>query len=188
MSSYEASRLPSYAGVSGWNAVLPERPVGDKLDHTATADIVIIGAGFAGLSAARRLLLSDPTLDIVIVEAGALAQGSAGRNSGFMIDIPHDLASDDYAGQSVDKDREQLDMNRSAISFAREAAETHEFGTAGIKHGSTKLVRFSCFAGKTYRRAVHVQLFPVLVDTLTGIVIGSQVMRDIDHEPGVSAG
>lgn len=130
MTSYQASRLPSYAGVSGWNGILPERPAGTALDHTATADITIIGAGFAGLSAARRLLLIDPKLDIAIVEAGSLAQGSAGRNSGFMIDIPHDLASDDYAGDSLDNDRRQLQLNQAAINFAREAAEIHQFGTA----------------------------------------------------------
>lgn len=109
---------------------MPERPPGNSLDHSTTADIVIIGAGFAGLSAARRLLLIDPGLDIAIVEAGNLAQGSAGRNSGFMIDIPHDLASDDYAGGSLDNDRQQLQMNRAAIGFARRAAEEFDFGSS----------------------------------------------------------
>ena len=130
MTNYQASRLPSYAGTSGWNGVLPKRSVGQPLNQVTTADIVIIGAGFAGLSAARRLLINDATLDIAIVEAGELAQGSAGRNSGFMIDIPHDLASDDYAGDSLDNDRLQLEMNRSAIGFARAAAEENEFGTS----------------------------------------------------------
>ncbi len=132
VSSYQAKRLPSYAGISGWNGILPGRAAGNPLQQSSTADIVIIGAGFAGLSAARRLLLNDSTLDIAIVEAGELAQGSAGRNSGFMIDIPHDLASDDYAGESLENDRQQLQMNRAAISFASTAAEEHAFSRSAF--------------------------------------------------------
>lgn len=132
VSNYQAKRLPSYAGISGWNGVLPARAAGSPLQQSTTADIVIIGAGFAGLSAARRLLLNEPTLDIAIVEAGELAQGSAGRNSGFMIDIPHDLASDDYAGESLEKDRQQLQMNRAAIKFASTAATEHGFSKSAF--------------------------------------------------------
>ena len=132
VTSYQAKRLPSYAGISGWNGVLPERSAGEPLQQSTTADIGLIGAGFAGLSAARRLLLGDPTLDIAIVEAGELAQGSAGRNSGFMIDIPHDLASDDYAGESLEKDRQQLQMNRAAINFATAAAEENGFSRSAF--------------------------------------------------------
>jgi glycine/D-amino acid oxidase-like deaminating enzyme len=39
-----------------------------------------------------------------------------------MIDLPHDLASDNYSG-SNDSDRQVIGMNRAAIAFAAEAAE-----------------------------------------------------------------
>ena len=32
------------------------------------------------------------------VDVAVIGDGPAGRNSGFMIDLPHDLASDDYGG------------------------------------------------------------------------------------------
>lgn len=121
-SAYMARRLPVYPGPPGWDRILPERQSCPSLQQHTSADIVIIGAGFAGLSAARRLVQRDTGARIAVLEAGRLAQGSAGRNSGFMIDIPHELASDDYAGQSLDKDREQIRLNRVAIGFAREAA------------------------------------------------------------------
>ena len=125
-SGYRAQRLPRYPGPAGWNEILPERRACPPLQEQASADIAIIGAGFAGLSAARRLLQRDDTLRIAILEAGQLAQGSAGRNSGFMIDIPHELSSEDYAGQSREKDLEQIRLNRVAIDFAREMAEDYE--------------------------------------------------------------
>ena len=122
-SGYRAQRLPRYPGPAGWNEILPERSPCPPLQEHATADIAIVGAGFAGLSAARRLLQHDDTLHIAVLEAGQLAQGSAGRNSGFMIDVPHELSSEDYAGQSTENDLEQIRLNRAAIAFAREAAE-----------------------------------------------------------------
>ena len=39
-----------------------------------------------------------------------------------MIDLPHDLASDDYGGQ-VENDRETITQNRYAINFAKETVE-----------------------------------------------------------------
>ena len=94
------------------------------LDEDLTADFVIVGGGFAGLSAARRILHLEPGARVTVIEAGRIAEGAAGRNSGFMIDLPHDLASDDYAGGG--DDRKMIDLNRQAISFARAAVKDYQ--------------------------------------------------------------
>lgn len=44
-----------------------------------------------------------------------------GRNSGFMIDLPHVLTSGDYTGESV-REQEDTRASRAAIRFAIEAA------------------------------------------------------------------
>ena len=54
-----------------------------------------------------------------------MADGPAGRNSGFMIDLPHDLASSDYGG-AVTHDTVLTEDNRHAISFAAEMAAEFE--------------------------------------------------------------
>ena len=129
MTQITARRLPRQTGPAGWNAILPAAPPARPIDADATADIVIIGAGFAGLSAARRLLQLRPDIRIVMLEAGRAGEGAAGRNSGFMIDLPHDLQSDDYAGHGGgDNDRLMTRLNRSAIAFA--AAAVQEYGIA----------------------------------------------------------
>ncbi|WP_306432347.1 FAD-binding oxidoreductase [Tropicibacter sp. Alg240-R139] len=87
-----------------------------------TVDITVIGGGFTGLSTARRLHQLDPNLKIALVEAGRFADSSAGRNSGFMIDLPHDLSSDNYAGDGPEVDRAEIALNRQAIGFAKEVA------------------------------------------------------------------
>ena len=109
-------------GPSAWNELLPHRKTLPSLSGNLTSDWLIVGAGFAGLSAARRVQKEAPNDRIIILDAQALASGPAGRNSGFMIDLPHDLASDDYGGQ-LENDRQTIKQNRFAIKFAKETVE-----------------------------------------------------------------
>ncbi|EYD77281.1 Oxidoreductase [Rubellimicrobium mesophilum DSM 19309] len=111
------------------------------LDGDVTADFALVGGGFAGLSAARRLAQLNPGARIVVLEAGRLAEGASGRNSGFMIDLPHDLSSDDYSGHGPEADRAMIGLNRQAIAFAREAVERYDidrnfFDPAGKVNGA----------------------------------------------------
>ncbi|MEL6205515.1 MAG: FAD-binding oxidoreductase [Pseudomonadota bacterium] len=124
MTRYTARRVPVHAGPAAWNAILGPQPPAQPLEGRRTADVVIVGAGFAGLSAARRVTQLQPDAQVAIIEAGQVAEGAAGRNSGFMIDLPHDLASQDYAGAG--DDRAQIQLNRQAIAFAQSAAEEYE--------------------------------------------------------------
>lgn len=118
-----ARRLPVQQGPAAWNEILGPQAPPESLDGDQTADFVIVGGGFAGLSAARRLTQLQPGARILLLEAGRIAEGAAGRNSGFMIDLPHDLASDDYAGSG--DDRALIALNRQAIAFGRAAVEDY---------------------------------------------------------------
>ena len=100
-----ARRLPVHRGPAAWNAILGPEVTGQSapvvLSEDKTADFVVVGAGFAGLSAARRLTQLHPGARIVVLDAGRIAEGAAGRNSGFMIDLPHDLASSNPMGTTM---------------------------------------------------------------------------------------
>lgn len=141
MSVHIAQRLPVHRGPAAWNALLPKQEPPDILDAPITADFAIIGAGFAGLSAARRLRELNPEARIVVLEAGRLAEGASGRNSGFMIDLPHELTSEDYAGNGAERDRQMISFNRMAIGFAAETVEDYginpaHFDRAGKVNGA----------------------------------------------------
>lgn len=119
-------RLPVENGVSGWEVISQRAFPILTLEGDLTADWLIVGAGFAGLSAARRLTQLRPDDRIVILEAGEIGKGTSGRNSGFMIDVPHSLSSSEYSSGGVDQAQLEMAQNRAAIAFAGEAAV--EFG------------------------------------------------------------
>lgn len=123
MTRHQARRTPMHRGPAAWSAILPGQPAPVPLPGDLTVDVAIIGGGFAGLAAARRLRELDPGLKVAVLEASRLAEGASGRNSGFMIDLPHDLTSDDYAGHG--DDRAMIALNRHAIAFARGAVEDY---------------------------------------------------------------
>ena len=85
--------LPEDDKTNGWSAILPHRQPRRALDKHIRADWLVIGAGFAGLAAARQLALNRPDDQIALVEAHEVAEGASGRNSGFAIDLPHNVGS-----------------------------------------------------------------------------------------------
>ena len=120
----KVARLPKDPGPAAWNRLLPDADPATPLEENITADWLIIGAGFAGLAAAHRLSKQAPGDRIVVLDAVRVGDGPAGRNSGFMIDLPHDLTSADYAG-ALESDKAQTQDNRLGIAHAREMAQEY---------------------------------------------------------------
>ncbi len=120
----KVARLPRDPGPAGWNRLLPNAEPPTPLEGKITADWLVIGAGFAGLAAAHRLSKHAPGDRIVVLDAVRVGDGPAGRNSGFMIDLPHDLTSDDYGG-ALDADLAQTQDNRRGIDHAREMVQEY---------------------------------------------------------------
>jgi glycine/D-amino acid oxidase-like deaminating enzyme len=139
MMSFSAVRTPRDLAGSGWYQLLPPPPPARQLEDDLHADWIIIGGGFAGLSAARRLTQLRGGDRIVLLEAQRIGWGAAGRNSGFMIDLPHDLNSETY-GSGLDEDLTQIRLNRAAIAFARDAVGEfglgEHFSACGKYHGA----------------------------------------------------
>ena len=140
MNARTAVRTPADASISGWYAILPDPAPARELDADITADWVIVGAGFAGLAAAHRLAARCPGDRIVLLDAQRVGWGAAGRNSGFMIDLPHELNSDNYAG-GADEDSRKIARNRAGITAMKEAVEAYglhdHFNPCGKLHGAT---------------------------------------------------
>ncbi|MED5403523.1 MAG: FAD-binding oxidoreductase [SAR324 cluster bacterium] len=80
------SALPKNDEGCGWIKQLPPRRARPALSGKQHADWVVLGSGFTGLAAARRLALLHPQARIVVLEAERAGEGSSARNSGFLVD------------------------------------------------------------------------------------------------------
>ena len=132
MSKRQVKNLPVDPGPAGWHEVLGPAPSYPEAEGEITADWLIIGGGFAGLSAAKRLCELRGGDDIILLEASRIGTGPAGRNSGFMIDLPHELGDDGYAG-ALDFDLKQIHLNRHAQAFAKANAAQYEMPEEAVR-------------------------------------------------------
>ena len=56
------------------------------LQSIKNSDWLIVGAGYTGLSAARKLGQIYPNKKIIIIDAQLAGEGASGRNSGYLVD------------------------------------------------------------------------------------------------------
>jgi ribulose 1,5-bisphosphate synthetase/thiazole synthase len=56
------------------------------LDKDKSCDWLLVGAGYTGLSAARKLSELNPNQKSIIVDAQLAGEGASGRNSGYLVD------------------------------------------------------------------------------------------------------
>ncbi len=70
----------------GWLNQLPKRLNIKSLNKDLISDYLIIGAGFTGLSSARKLSEINKNNKIIVVDAQLAGEGGSSRNSGYLVD------------------------------------------------------------------------------------------------------
>lgn len=65
-----------------WEASAPQAPMTACLEESISANVVVVGAGFTGLSAA--LHLREMNVDVAVLEADEIGFGGSGRNVGLV--------------------------------------------------------------------------------------------------------
>ncbi len=78
--------LPQNDNSCGWLETLPKRISNSPLKQNIQCDWLILGAGYTGLSAARKLAELKPNDSIVIIDAQNAGEGASSRNSGYLVD------------------------------------------------------------------------------------------------------
>lgn len=116
------NRLPRDDNTNGWSAILPPRAPKPALIGEEAADWLVLGAGYAGLAAARRLAENCPGQKIVLVEAGQAGENASGRNSGFGIDLPHNVGS---SLDELEGSHRFMRLARMALDHLEAQVETH---------------------------------------------------------------
>ncbi len=69
-----------------WTHDLPPRSKIKIIENNDECEWLIIGAGYTGLSAARKLGQLHPDQKIILVDAQLAGEGASGRNSGYLVD------------------------------------------------------------------------------------------------------
>ena len=69
-----------------WINDLQPRPNINSINKNKICDWLIVGAGYTGLSAARKLSQLNPNQKIILVDAQLAGEGASGRNSGYLVD------------------------------------------------------------------------------------------------------
>ncbi len=82
MSDAAPYQSPISPGVSWYEATAGDRPQYSALAGDAKTDVLIVGGGFTGLSAALHLASSGT--DVLLVDAHRFGDGASGRNGGQM--------------------------------------------------------------------------------------------------------
>jgi len=90
--AHSRDTYPHYQALSGWNALLPPRIARTTAPTESHFEVIVIGAGVTGLAAARRAAEIEPQSRILLLDANVVGEGSSGRNSGFLITLPHNTS------------------------------------------------------------------------------------------------
>ena len=134
------NRLPKDDNTNGWSRILPVRTPRPSLSGNVSADWIVLGAGYAGLAAARQLALLNPEMSIALIDAGEIGENASGRNSGFAIDLPHNVGS---SLNELDGSHRFMRLARAAIAHLDEAVETHgidcDWSADGKYHAAVSL-------------------------------------------------
>ena len=96
-----------------WLNDLNKRTGIKNLDKDKFCDWLIVGAGYTGLSAARKLSELHPNQKIIVVDAQLAGEGASGRNSGYLVDT---TLND---GFTSNKDRKSTRLNSSHFTQSR---------------------------------------------------------------------
>jgi glycine/D-amino acid oxidase-like deaminating enzyme len=134
-----------------WINDLDNRTNVNSLKSDKESDWVIIGAGYTGLSAARKLGQLHPNQKIILIDAQLAGEGASGRNSGYLVDTT--LNDGFTSNKELENYKKKTDIYKLGIEFVKKFIKEYQvdcdFNECGKYFASSKpddkkiLVNFS---------------------------------------------
>jgi glycine/D-amino acid oxidase-like deaminating enzyme len=111
------------------------------LDKNKLCDWLVVGAGYTGLSAARKLSELHPNQKILIVDAQLAGEGASSRNSGFLVDTTlNDGFTSDRDLENYKKKTDIYKLGIKAVKkFIQEYQVDCDFNECGKYYASSKI-------------------------------------------------
>ena len=145
------SPLPVNDQTCGWTQALPARQPNASLQGEYAADFVIVGAGYTGLSAARKFAQLNPNAKIIIIDAQRAGEGASARNSGYLVDST--LNDGHMSDTGLQQYREKYSLNKAGVECVSQLVNDHKidcdwdasgkFHATAVPGHEPKLQRFS---------------------------------------------
>ena len=122
-----------------------------SLQGEHTADFVIVGAGYTGLSAARKFAQLNPNAKVIIIDAQRAGEGASARNSGYLVDST--LNDGHMSDTGLQQYREKYALNKAGVDCVSQLVNDHQidcdwdasgkFHATAVPAHEPKLQRFS---------------------------------------------
>lgn len=122
-----AYQSPISPGRSWYEDSVGERPRYAALGGERRCDVLVIGGGFCGLSAALHLAMGGA--DVVLLEAHRVGDGASGRNGGQMGSGQRADVLDTEQALGFERSKALWDMAEDAKQSLLDTAEVHGFET-----------------------------------------------------------
>ena len=94
------------------------------LSKNEECDWLIVGAGYTGLSAARKLSELHPNQKIIIVDAQIAGEGASGRNSGYLVDTT--LNDGFTSNKEISNYKKKIDIYELGINAVKKFIKEHQ--------------------------------------------------------------
>ena len=143
--------LPQNDDSCGWLETLPKRTPEPPLKQNIQCDWLILGAGYTGLSAARKLAELKPNDSIVIIDAQKAGEGASSRNSGYLVDST--LNDGHLSDSGMENYLSKYRLNSLGVEAVRSYVDQHQvdcdwnecgkFHATSMQQNEEKLQRFN---------------------------------------------
>ena len=135
-----------------WAKTAPAAPPTPPLNESVSADVVIIGAGYCGLSAA--LHLAQAGRSVVVVEAEQPGFGGSGRNNGHCVPEWAWQEPDHITARfGAERGERVNDMQAQAADLVFSLIRDHQISCEAVQNGMISVVRKDKFVAQHKAKA-----------------------------------
>jgi gamma-glutamylputrescine oxidase len=129
-----------------WDTATPAEPL-PSLRGEITADLVVVGAGFTGLSTAYEVSARFPDRRVVVLEAKRVGNGASGRNGGQMLNWINGVEVKD-----AERARRVFAVTKLGIDTIVERIERHGLSARWSRDGALETYTHASRAEEAHAR------------------------------------